>query len=93
MKPISFHKQQTTYTGDEDRNIGNMHVLRIQYNTSPALVSCWKPSLLERMKILLGGRVYLAILGTSQPPVLLTGNAKEVLGDGAADPDIELATW
>lgn len=37
-------------------------------------VSCWKPTIKERIKILLGGNVWLGVLsGKTQPPVFVAG--------------------
>jgi hypothetical protein len=37
-------------------------------------ISCWKPTLVERLKILLTGKVWLGVLsGTTQPPVFISG--------------------
>lgn len=38
----------------------------------PCMVSAWEPTPDEREALANGGLVYLTILGTSQPPVLLT---------------------
>lgn len=36
-------------------------------------VSLWRPSLRERLSVLLFGRVWLFVLGYTQPPVTLEG--------------------
>jgi len=36
-------------------------------------VSCWKAGLMERFRVLFGGKVWLMVMsGTSQPPVAMT---------------------
>lgn len=37
-------------------------------------VSCWKPTFIERLKILFTGKVWLGVVsGTTQPPVFVSG--------------------
>ena len=41
------------------------------HRTDQALVTCWRLSLLERLQVLFGGRVFLWVRGDSHPPVML----------------------
>ena len=48
----------------------------------PCIVSCWQLSWRERMQVLVGGRVWLDVLGHSHPPVMITAKSpfEEVQG-------------
>ncbi len=73
MRPIDF-KQSTkvlqrpsTMTQSE---CGSLHV----WNDGKQCVSCWKPTFIERIKILFGGNIWLGVLsGKTQPPVFISG--------------------
>ncbi|KKM19554.1 hypothetical protein LCGC14_1654460 [marine sediment metagenome] len=76
MKPISFHPEEVSYTSS-DPTIEPLPVLSVLHDTGEAtldriLISCWKPGLLDILRIILGRPVFLAILGGSQPPVSLS---------------------
>jgi len=44
------------------------------WNDGKQCISCWKPTFVERFKILLTGKVWLGVLsGTTQPPVFISG--------------------
>lgn len=74
MKPINFpqstkvlQKPSTMSTSE----CGSLHV----WSDGKQCVSCWKPSIIERIKILFTGKVWLGVLsGGTQPPVFLSGN-------------------
>lgn len=73
MKPIDFPQstkvlQRPSIMTDEECQ--SLHV----WNDGKQCVSCWKPTIAERMKILFGGNVWLGVLsGKSQPPVFVSG--------------------
>lgn len=75
MKPIGF-KQATkelqrpsTMPGSDCRPLP-------VYCDGNQCVSCWRPSLPERVRILFGGKVWLGVLsGKTQPPVYVTGES------------------
>lgn len=73
MKPINFKEatkvlqRPSTMT---DAECASLHV----WSDGNQCVSCWKPSVWERVKILFGGKVYLGVKGGgTQPPVFVTG--------------------
>ena len=73
MKPINFKEatkvlqRPSTMT---DAECASIHV----WSDGKQCVSCWKPSVLERVRILFGGKVYLGVKGGgTQPPVFVTG--------------------
>lgn len=75
MKPIrAKHLTESLQGGPKEEygtlnDVSDLPVRRVG-NT---VVSCWRPSLLERLSILFCGRVWLHILGTTHSPVSLTG--------------------
>ena len=73
MKPINFKEatkvlqRPSTMT---DAECASLHV----WSDGKQCVSCWKPSVWERVRILFGGKVYLGVKGGgTQPPVFVTG--------------------
>ena len=51
-------------------DIAPLPVITVTYGDGEhAIVSCWKPSFKELLQLLISRRVYLAVLGTSQPAV------------------------
>lgn len=73
MKPIDFPQstkvlQKPSTMTDEE--CSPLHV----WSDGKQCVSCWKPSFIERLKILFTGKVWLGVLsGETQPPVFLSG--------------------
>lgn len=78
MKPIEFRGQNMVYAENQP-----------EYQKLPALlldtpegqvISCWKLSFFERVKILFTGKMWLALLSFNKPltPSYLTVNRKEV---------------
>lgn len=72
MKPINFKEatkvlqKPSTMT---DAECASLHV----WSDGKQCVSCWKPSVWERVRILFGGKVYLGVKGGgTQPPVFVT---------------------
>lgn len=73
MKPIKFKEatkvlqRPATMT---DAECASLHV----WSDGKQCVSCWKPSFMERVRILFHGKVYLGVLsGSTQPPVFISG--------------------
>lgn len=72
MEPITFPESNGTLTGGPAarfgtaKPVGDLPVHR----GSGALISCWRPSLGERVWLLFGGRVWLRIRGeVTHPPI------------------------
>ncbi len=84
MKPISFKYANRTLLKPEgmtDEECGPLPV----YNDGQTSISCWKPSLKERLSILLFGRVWLWVVsGVTQPPVSLEG-IRNIFKEGGND--------
>ena len=75
MKPINFKEatkvlqRPSTMT---DAECASLHV----WSDGKQCVSCWKPSVGERVRILFGGKVYLGVKGGgTQPPVFVTAES------------------
>lgn len=78
MKPVEFKHQTVIFAKDQP-----------QYQPLPALkidspegevISCWKLSVKERIKIVFTGRVWLSLMSFNKPltPSYLSVNRKEV---------------
>lgn len=74
MKPITFKyaNRNLQPSGKEySANVESVIALPV-WTDGEMCVSCWQMSLIDRLKALFVGRVWLAILsGESQPPVLV----------------------
>ena len=91
MKPIDFkYSNCVLKPGDTEysENVESVVDLPV-WSDDEQCVSCWKPTLRERLSILLFGRVWLALLsGHTQPPACIVGTrrflgeAKEEQGNG-----------
>lgn len=73
MKPIEF--AQATKTLNAPTSLAGRCGGLPVWSDSEQCVSCWKPSIKDRFKILFGGNIYLGVLsGKTQPPVFLTAD-------------------
>lgn len=80
MKPTKFKQQNITFAKDQP-----------QYQPLPAfkhpndpegeVVSCWKMSIWERIRVLFTGRIWVSLLSFNDPltPSYLTTKKKEVI--------------
>jgi len=73
MKPINF--PQSTMVLQRPSEMTDKECLPLPvWNDGKQCISCWKPTFVERFKILLTGKVWLGVLsGTTQPPVFISG--------------------
>jgi len=71
MNPIEFkeaNKQLLKPHNMTDEECGPLHV----WTNGKECMSCWRPTLRERLSILFFGKVWLSVLsGKTQPPVAL----------------------
>ena len=73
MKPIDFPQSTKVLQRPGTMSESECQSLPV-WNDGKQCVSCWKPTIKERIKILLGGNVWLGVLsGRTQPPVFVTG--------------------
>ena len=74
MKPIYFKEHNKLLRKPDsmtEEECGNLHV----FTDGDICVSCWKPSIVERLSILVFGKVWLYVFsGETQPPVALEGS-------------------
>lgn len=81
MKPKSFHSKEIKFTSDND-DIDDLPVLKVTYgDLSVGLVSHWKPSLADIVRIIFGSGLYLTVLSYNHPPVSILTRKSEAIGD------------
>lgn len=89
MKPVEFKHQTAVYAKDQP-----------QYQPLPALkidspegevISCWRMSIRERIKVLFTGRVWVSLTSFNKPltPSYIAVNRKEVY----THPDDKIKWW
>lgn len=67
MKPISFREQNTTFVPPEgmEERCGSMPA----FLGEGQVISCWKLTVWERLKLLFTGRLWFSVIGNAQPPI------------------------
>ena len=76
MKPINFPESNKTLSKPESMTDEECLSLDV-YSDGEYCISCWKPTLRERLSILLFGRVWVWVLsGKTQPPITLEGKGE-----------------
>lgn len=65
MKPIKFKGQNTTFIAD---GCGDLPA----YKDDDQIISCWKGSIIDRVRYLLTGKIWFSVYGQSQPPIWLS---------------------
>lgn len=73
MKPIDF--EQSTKVLQKPGTLSDSQCSALPvWCDGKQCVSCWKPSIKERINILFGGNVWLGVMsGKTQPPVFVAG--------------------
>ena len=73
MKPIDFKQSTKVLQRSSEITDDGCASLPV-WSDGTQCVSCWKPSLSERISLLFGGQVWLGVAsGSTQPPVFLSG--------------------
>lgn len=73
MKPIDFKQSTKVLQRSADMTDDECSSLPV-WSDGTQCVSCWKPSLSERISLVFGGKVWLGVAsGSTQPPVFLSG--------------------
>lgn len=73
MKPIDFKQSTKVLQRSPDMTDDECAALPV-WSDGSQCVSCWKPSLSERISLVFGGKVWLGVAsGSTQPPVFLSG--------------------
>ena len=68
MNPVEFKEQNTIF--NKPQNMTDEECCSLPaYKSDEGIISCWQLSLLERIKILFKGQIWLFILSENQPPV------------------------
>jgi hypothetical protein len=79
MKPIEFPEQNVVFAKDQPQY---QPLPAFRYNTEQGeVISCWKLSFKERIKLLLTGKLWVCLLSFNKPltPSYFTTEKKEVL--------------
>lgn len=72
MIPIEFKEQTKVLNKPESMTDEECSSLPV-FNDGKQCISCWQLTFRERLKALLGGKIWLGILsGASQPPVWMS---------------------
>lgn len=78
MKPIEFKHQNVTFAESQEE-YKQLPALKIN-SPEGVVISCWRLSLRERIKVVLTGHIWLSLMTFNKPltPTLLSTNRKEV---------------
>jgi hypothetical protein len=77
MKPIRFSEFVQKVRG-YGMQVDDLPVLSTYYDAlGPAMISCWRPSLKDLLRIIFTRKVYLVVLGRVHPAVSLSADPKE----------------
>ena len=78
MKPTEFKEQNIVFAKDQPE-YQPLPALRIN-SPQGEVVSCWRMSIKERLKVLLTGRVWLSLMTFNQPltPSYMSVNKKDI---------------
>lgn len=73
MKPIDFPQSTKVLQRPSSMTESECSPLHV-WSDGKQCVSCWKPSFVERLKILFTGKVWIGVLsGGTQPPIFVSG--------------------
>lgn len=88
MKAVEFKHQNIVFAKDQPEYIP-LPALKID-STEGYVISCWKMTFIERIKVLFTGKVWLSLMSFNKPltPSSLSVNRKEIY----SHPD-DLVTW
>ena len=89
MKPIEFKYQNIVYAKNQP---GYLPLPALKMNTPTSeVVSCWKLTFKERLKVLVFGRVWMSLTSFNKPltPSYLATDRKEIF----SHPDDEIKWW
>lgn len=70
MEPKRFKESNITFTRPANMpNVGDLPA----YRNRKQIISCWKASFADRLRILFTGNVWIGIMGQVQPPIWVEG--------------------
>jgi hypothetical protein len=81
MKPIKFKEQNITYAEDQPEYLP---LPAFKNNSDKGeVISCWQLSIVERLRILFTGKLWVCLLSFNKPltPSFLTTKKKELIND------------
>jgi hypothetical protein len=88
MKPVKFKEANGQLVGPDGSNIQPLPC----YRDGTWVISRWKPTLWERVKIMFGGKLTLWIMGgQTQPPCLLTTQAPQIITQDSINAEVQAA--
>ena len=89
MKPVNFKYQNTVFAKDQPEYLP-LPSLKLE-GEKGNVISCWKLSFIERLRILFLGRIWLDLMSFNKPltPSFLSTNRKEVF----SHPDDLIPVW
>ena len=78
MKPIEFKHQNIVFANDQPEYMP-LPALKIE-SEQGEVISCWRLSFKERVKVLFSGKVWLSLMSFNKPltPSYMSVNRKEV---------------
>ena len=78
MKPVEFKHQNVVYAKDQPEYLP-LPALRLD-TPQGEVISCWKMSFKERIKVLLTGKIWVSLMSFNKPltPSYISVNRKEV---------------
>jgi len=78
MKPIEFKHQNVAFAKNQPE-YENLPALKID-SSEGEVISCWKLSFKERIKVLFTGKIWMSLMSFNKPltPSYLSVNRKEV---------------
>lgn len=71
MKPIAFKQQNAIFTAPAGMSEEQCSDLPA-YRDDAEIISCWKMSWCERLKMLVTGVIWFSVMGDRQPPICLS---------------------
>ena len=75
MNPINFPQSTKVLQKPSDMTDKECSPLPVWCNGEQC-ISCWKSTLIERLKILFTGKVWIGVLsGNTQPPIFISGKS------------------
>lgn len=71
MRPISFKESNKTLLKPESMTDEECFSLDV-FTDGEVCISCWKPTLRERLSLLIFGKIWIWVVsGSTQPPIVL----------------------
>ena len=82
MRPMQTFMPGSRIISGPQNGQPEYHPLEVARGPEGALWSAWKPSIWEKVKILCGSPVMVAVLAQRQPPIMVTTDPPKPAPDG-----------